>query len=426
MLILKQSSALIWFSFLLTAPQVFGQAVGNNPAPANNPPPGNNPAPAPTTTNAPTQPTTAAAATTASTGTTGTDSQTTGPTTTNEPTTSDTASTTTSASRTTPTSPTASFATTNDPSTSTNPPLPTLAGVLPPPLIVPDTSNAPFMQKSDLPEGTVFICVGAALGFLGLCVLAWRGLVAWSLHRSVKRAAETAYAPDSKSMFGWGAPAPGSAGYKSMYTDSNMSLEMLSNPKMASVGTGEIHNGKSKEDFRHEKRSGGQSKRNTRVPSSTDLFYSPTNLGGNTNAACNRGSGYMPAGFYAPGSSQPNSGNPIAHFARGSDGPTYGRLASRDTATPSPPDSPSMRAHSRPQSTHLRPGSAAGAATNQRHSTRLSRDALAEHDAAQARRRSRRAPSGDASLNAPPQGRAPSMYLEDLFENHGHGPSERF
>ena len=289
------------------------------------------------------------------------------------------------------------------------------------------------MQKSNLPEGTVFICVGAALGFLGLCVLAWRGLVAWSLHRSVKRAAETAYAPDSKTMFGWGGAAS-TSGYKSMYADSNMSLEGLSTAKTAYSGGGEIHGGKSKEDFRQDKRASHQPKRSSKLPPDTNLFFSPTAAGGKNNTSANRSSGYMPAGFYAPGSSQPNAGNPIAHLGRGSEGAGYGRLASRDGLhTPSPPESPSLRAQSRPQSTHmtqprpqsthLRPGSAAGGSA--RHSSRLSRDALAEHDASQ-RRRSKLGASGDFSLNAPPIGRAPSMYLEDLFENHGHGPGERF
>ena len=45
------------------------------------------------------------------------------------------------------------------------------------------------MQTSNLPDGTVFIVVAAILGSMAMSVLLWRGLVAWSLHRSVKRAA---------------------------------------------------------------------------------------------------------------------------------------------------------------------------------------------------------------------------------------------
>ena len=212
-----------------------------------------------------------------------------------------------------------------------------------------------------------------------------------------------------------------SGGYKSMYTDSNMSLEALSNTKTAYGGAGEVHGGKSKEDYRHDKRASHQPKRASKMPPSSDLFFSPTNNGANSNSGANRTSTYMPAGYYAPGASQANSGNPIAHLGRGAEGAGYGRLASRDgLATPSPPGSPSLRPQSRPQSTHLRPGSAAGLSANPRHSSRLSTQALAQHDAAQGKKRSRLGESGDFSLNAPPIGRTPSTYLEDLFENHGH------
>ncbi|KAF2863542.1 hypothetical protein K470DRAFT_254836 [Piedraia hortae CBS 480.64] len=66
--------------------------------------------------------------------------------------------------------------------------LPTIPGAAVPQITIPDTSSAPFMQKSSLPQGTVFIAVGGALAFMFLCVLAWRGLVAWSVRRSVKKA----------------------------------------------------------------------------------------------------------------------------------------------------------------------------------------------------------------------------------------------
>jgi hypothetical protein len=63
--------------------------------------------------------------------------------------------------------------------------LPTIAGAGIPTLVIPFTANAPFMQKSSLPEGTFFIAVGAVLAFLGAGVLLWRLLVAWSINRSV-------------------------------------------------------------------------------------------------------------------------------------------------------------------------------------------------------------------------------------------------
>ncbi|OCL06964.1 hypothetical protein AOQ84DRAFT_223326, partial [Glonium stellatum] len=111
--------------------------------------------------------------------------------------------------------------------------LPTIAGAGIPTVIVPDTANAPFMQKSNLPDGTVFICVGAALGFMGAAILAWRGLVAWSLHRSVQRAALAQNLADSKTLLhgpGGGNPTHRHHGglYKTVGASSTMSLDRLS------------------------------------------------------------------------------------------------------------------------------------------------------------------------------------------------------
>ncbi|KAK9476868.1 hypothetical protein V1514DRAFT_335616 [Lipomyces japonicus] len=51
---------------------------------------------------------------------------------------------------------------------------------------IPATGNNPFLQESNAPEGTVFIAFGASLGGILLALLVWRGLVAYSLHRSLK------------------------------------------------------------------------------------------------------------------------------------------------------------------------------------------------------------------------------------------------
>ena len=56
----------------------------------------------------------------------------------------------------------------------------------------PSPANNPYIHHSNLPEGTVFIGVGSGLALLVLLTFAWRGLVAWSLHRSVSKAATSA------------------------------------------------------------------------------------------------------------------------------------------------------------------------------------------------------------------------------------------
>ncbi|CAG8192799.1 unnamed protein product [Penicillium olsonii] len=207
---------------------------------------------------------------------------------------------------------------------------------------VPPIANAPYMQESSAPEGTVFIAVGAALGLIGLTLLAWRAMVAWSVNRSVRRAAMK-HASDNKRML-------------------RNSRKKRSTPYSA-VPT-DVHLGKM---------GATRSSHKPRVASgNSGLFFSPTagptGSHGSVNAghSGNRGSTYLPAGYYnAAGHS-----NPTAEVYS----PTAGL---------SSPSLPSVGAFNDP---HRQ--SYAGASTS------------------------------SLNLNQAPQGRAPSAYLEDLFENH--------
>ncbi|KAI9819060.1 MAG: hypothetical protein M1832_004102 [Thelocarpon impressellum] len=254
--------------------------------------------------------------------------------------------------------------------------LPTLAGQYPAPS-VPPTQNAPFMQHSSLPEGTVFIIVGAALGFFGLTVLAWRGFVAWSLHRSVKRAAMQQNMADSKSLL-----RPNKAGgVYATRQGSSLSLDQLARP-------GSHH---------------------PRAPGATNsgLFFSPTARPGSTanDSPVNRSSQYLPAGYYAPGNSAPSGGAGMTHVGGAGSGgginlsnlgpQSQGYSRARSTG-PSPPVSPNLP----PARGGGDPGY--GRVPNAPHGHNPSASSL--------------------NLNAAPQGRAPSAYLEDLFESHQMQP----
>ncbi|KAJ5938221.1 hypothetical protein N7454_004563 [Penicillium verhagenii] len=215
---------------------------------------------------------------------------------------------------------------------------------------VPPSAGAPYMQTSNTPEGTVFIAVGAILGFIGLAVLAWRGMVAWSVNRSVRRAA-MAQSAESKRLLR-GSRKKRSTPVYSSAPAMDVSLDKLGTATRASY------------------------KPSRRVPSNNSaLFYSPTAGGGagshnslNTPAG-NRNSNYLPAGFYA---------------AAGSSTPV------RDSVNPSyPSGSPSLP----PTATY--------------------------HDAPHNTRHSYVGDSTSSlNLNQAPGGRAPSAYLEDLFESH--------
>ncbi|RDL41364.1 uncharacterized protein BP5553_01343 [Venustampulla echinocandica] len=194
------------------------------------------------------------------------------------------------------------------------------------PASVPPTHDAPYMQASTLPEGTVFIAVGAILGFMAMSVLLWRGLVAWSLHRSVKRAAQQQNMSDTKALFS----TPAAPFYKDYHDrESTISLSGLG----------------------HRPRKGNRPPTSNGPAPTSSLFFSPTAgaaaAGGLANQG-NRGSAYLPAGYYAAGAASP--GNAQSHVSIGQGpaismsnlGPGAPGYARRSMVNPSPPDSPSL------------------------------------------------------------------------------------
>jgi hypothetical protein len=241
------------------------------------------------------------------------------------------------------------------------------------PASVPPTQNAPYMKVSRLPEGTVFIAVGSLLAFLAFAVLAWRGLIAWSLHRSVKRAAMHSGMADTKAHF----RTPAAPMFKYSDLDSAQS--------MVSLGG----------------KNGKKGRANSSVPpvpsNRQSLFFSPTagaaGVGGGSLAG-NRGSTYLPAGYYAAGAAAPGAGNGAINMGASSrESITLSNLRPHSqgytrarSQGPSPPDSPHFPA-------------------TLRHSMNPSTSTL---------------DLNYPRTNAP---RAPSAYLEDLFNESGPPPA---
>jgi hypothetical protein len=221
----------------------------------------------------------------------------------------------------------------------------------------PPTDGAPYMQKSSAPEGTVFIAVGAVLGAMGL-----------SVNRSVRRAALT-HSSENKGLL---------RGKK----------KRSGRPR--SHGHGHTHhNAVSLEKISGSRHSTYRDQRGSKIPTSgSGLFFSPT---AGMNNSGNRGSNYLPAGYYAAGSAAAsvaqNVGLSAEHLppqARG-----YTRTGSGPTP-PATPLSPPTGMHEAQQysNSNLRQSYTAAASTS------------------------------SLNLTSPPQGRTPSAYLEDLFENH--------
>lgn len=214
---------------------------------------------------------------------------------------------------------------------------------------VPPTANAPYMKESNLPEGTVFIAVGAALGFIGLSVLVWRAMVAWSINRSVRRAAYEQAKVENKAL---------------LRRSSRRKSQRRSTRRRSRRET--RGNSMTMEKLSKTDR---QSHVSTKTPATqSSLFFSPT-AGTGSHLSLNRASTYLPAGYYAAGNTAMGSHSQV----------NLGR------SPPGTPTSPPSRGFDMPfnrSSHHL----AASTST--------------------------------LNLNAPPQGRVPSAYLEDLFDSH--------
>jgi hypothetical protein len=190
--------------------------------------------------------------------------------------------------------------------------------------VVPDTQMAQYMQVSTLPNGTVFIVVGAFLGFLAAIVIAWRVVIAWTLHRSVKKAALWQDKVDQKALF----RTPAAPMYK--YSDRESTASF---PKRgAAKGKGP-------------KPQTG----NLPAASQSSLFFSPT-AGAASNP--NRASSYLPSGYYAAGASAPGNGAGMTHIGSGSGiresinmsnlAPQIHGYSRARSVGPSPPESPAM------------------------------------------------------------------------------------
>ncbi|KAH6892212.1 hypothetical protein B0T10DRAFT_288408 [Thelonectria olida] len=198
--------------------------------------------------------------------------------------------------------------------------MPTLTGVYAVPTYpapsVPPTNNAPFMQHSSAPDGTIFIAVGAILGAFGISILLWRVIVGFLLHRSVERAAKAQHDANVKTGF----PAPPAPFYK--YTDNASTMSLSAGRGVRRTTRGPILSS---------------------TPSASNLFFSPT-AAASGGAGGNRASAFLPSGFYAAGTSSPGGNHEhsisLTNLRPDSRG-QYGN-PSRNTLGTTPPDSPSF------------------------------------------------------------------------------------
>lgn len=202
--------------------------------------------------------------------------------------------------------------------------MPTLTGVYAIPTYpapsVPPTNNAPFMQHSSAPDGTVFIAVGAILGAFAIGILLWRAIIGFCLHRSVERAAKAQHDANVKTGF----PAPPAPFYK--YTDNTSTMSLSAGRGVRRTTRGPILSS---------------------TPSASNLFFSPTaTAAASGGAGGNRASAFLPSGFYAAGSSSPGGNHEHSISLTNLRPDSRGQFGnpSRNTLSATPPDSPSFNA----------------------------------------------------------------------------------
>lgn len=260
-----------------------------------------------------------------------------------------------------------------------------------------------------MPEGTVFIAVGAVLAFMGACVLLWRGLVAWSITRSVKRAAMASIrGHDKVGAPGWSSGAVYGAGkhvYNKEYDNgSSMSLDALTSA------------GKPIKQFKED-----HDKRQSSAPPQ-GLFFSPTAHASNRASSAafdNRSSTYLPAGYYAApaegaaGNRASAVGSSLAPYAR------HGAVA-----TPSPPHTPRATSGYYGSRDGLRQNDALRASSRDSAGAALSRDGYGnERNSFMYQQPSSSSlavgTGGYHSTERLSGQRAPSAVLDDMFQNHG-------
>lgn len=306
--------------------------------------------------------------------------------------------------------------------------LPTIAGVAIPTIGVPNTANAPFMQKSSLPEGTFFIAVGAILLFMGACVLLWRAMIACSVNRNAKRAIKSSTSSYSEKTGcgdtngGWAASRIGT-GYNPASTIS------FHKNAASTISTEHLTSGGSpvRQHYRD-----SATDRSSAPPQA--LFFSPTAQSRDSSPMGQRASPYMPSGYYANPSSPSAAGAGNFRIASQTSPyvPTHHQRTSTQAAQvswstpPVSPAVPSRHARGGSRDVLLQHGRGNGSPTRQeagvaRHS--FFNNAATYGNASRSSLMLGQSGNGSGSE---PTSRAQSVHVEGPLEGDGYGRRERF
>lgn len=176
-------------------------------------------------------------------------------------------------------------------------------------VVIPNVADNPFLQKSNYPDGTVFIIVGSCLAGLALIVIGWRTAYIWCLHRQTKERRKL----QNYSEMGEQRPFTAVNG-------TTLNGGISNNPFTRDISMENLRPGdrRSQTSLFSRPSTGKPATNPTRPLSTADpitpssvQFYSPSAHSGGTAAAAlgtqpaDRSSSYLPAGYYLRDASSP-------------------------------------------------------------------------------------------------------------------------
>jgi hypothetical protein len=180
-------------------------------------------------------------------------------------------------------------------------------------VVIPNIADNPFLQKSNYPDGTVFIIVGSRLAGLALIVIGWRAAYIWCLHRQTKEHRK------QQKFSEMGEQRPFTA-----VNGTTFNGGISNNPFTRDISMEYLRPGDRRSQTSVFSRpSTGKTATNTTRPLSTadpiipsnGQYYSPSAHPGGTAAAAlgtqsaERNSSYLPAGYYLRDASSPANGS---------------------------------------------------------------------------------------------------------------------
>lgn len=249
--------------------------------------------------------------------------------------------------------------------------LPTLSstGVPKPTVTVPSNANNPFMSQSNLPEGTVFIAVGAILGGIVAAVFVWHLMVAFMHKRNLKKFTSTnqvytaPFMDENKGLYSDNAPSGGAGattygGHAYSGSVGAVRKSLLPNHEKPSTDArtrSMINSGLFFSPTAEVMNNASQANQANDSFTSTVGSTAGVGIAAGNRASVPRASVYMPAGYYG------NQGGRAASMMSGGQSVRNMSMSNISfSGGAAPHQAPSISGSTRPNSTYMQQGGGGG------------------------------------------------------------------